>query len=69
MHGVIYNIVIYIKISRRGRRFYAFISTFSRCYRMIFVPVDLEGQVSDFENINEIMRTNIIITCETKGNI
>lgn len=37
---------------------------------MMYVPVDLGGQVSDFENIvNMIMGTNIIITCETKGDI
>jgi hypothetical protein len=37
---------------------------------MIFVPVNLGSQVSDFENIvNTILRTNIIIVCETKGDI
>jgi hypothetical protein len=70
VYGAIYHIVIYIKISRRGKMFYVFIFTFSRWYRMIFIPIDLGGQISEIENIvNMIMRTNIIIRCETKEDI
>jgi hypothetical protein len=67
VYGEIYHIVIYIKMSRRGKRFHTFIFTFSRWYRMIFIPVDLGAQISEFENIVSMIM--IIITFQTKEDI